>query len=184
MSTDASPSASPSTLTSGAAISCDTIQIGFTEIPESAAPVAYAGELLEKAVSATVDPTQLGWQGGEFLYLYRPGQASRVMADIISAADRCSGKPVNDGSGGIAVPFREYPSRLSGMGDEAVEVNVHSPVFHFPASMAGLFTAGNWIVIRSGNVLLVTEEMGNISRLDKYLTAATSTAWRLYEKGA
>jgi hypothetical protein len=59
-----------------------------------------------------------------------------------------------------------------------------SPVFHFPASMAGLFTASNWIVIRSGNVLLVTEEMGNLSRLDKYLTAATSTAWRLYENGA
>jgi hypothetical protein len=106
------------------------------------------------------------------------------MAEIVTAADRCSGKPVSSGGGGVPVPFREYPSRLSGMGDEAVEINVRSPVFHSPPSMAGLFSTGSWIVIRSGNVLLVTDEMGSISTLDKYLTAVTATAWRTYEKGA
>jgi hypothetical protein len=160
---DPTPSAIPGTRRYGPSFPCGD-------------PLTHA---LQKTVSAAVDPTGLGWQGSEFLYLYRPGQACQIMADIAQTAGRCSAKPISSGSGGSAVPFGNLCPSWREWADEALEINVHSPVPHDPASMSGLFTASNWIVIRSGNVLPLSDEMGNISTLDKYLTAATSVAWRV-----
>ena len=107
------------------------------------------------------------------------------MADIVRTGDRCSAKPISlESGGGPSAPIREYVSKLDDMGNEAVEVYLDTPVFHSPASLSGLFTASDWIVSRSGNVLLLTNEMGNISTLNKYLSAVTSAAWQVYEKGA
>jgi hypothetical protein len=168
----------------GTPASCDGLLQGNSYFPFLKVPIADAAEGLKRPVSAAVDPTGLGWQGGEFLYLYRPGQASQIMTDIARTASRCAAKPISSGGGGPAVTFRENVSELPGMGDDALEVHVDSPVFHSPASLSGLYTASDWVVIRSGNVLLMTYEMGNISTLNKYLTAATSAAWHAYEKGA
>lgn len=167
----------------GSAAACGQLVTGTLYFPNLDVPLASADETLERTVSEAVDPTGLGWMGAEYLYLYRPGQASQIMADIVRTARRCSAKPISQGGGGASVAYREYLSTLRGMGDEAVEVNVHSAVFHSPPSLSGLFSASNWIVIRSGNVLLLTDEMGNLSTLDKYLTAATSAAWNAYVKG-
>lgn len=142
-------------------------------------PAASADEGLYKVASLAEDPTGTGWQGSEFLYLYRSGQASQIMTGLDRTAGRCAAAPITSGSGGSALTYRERVSTLRDMGDEALDVEVRTATFP-----SGVFVAADWIVIRSGNVLIVTDEMGNISTLDKYLTVATSAAWHAYEKGA
>jgi hypothetical protein len=180
---DSSPSRNSGAPPLGSPASCEGLLQGTLYLPYYEVPIADANDELQRPVSAAVDPTELGWQGGEYLYLYRPGQASQIMTDIVRTASRCAAKPISVESAGTTVMFRENFSELPGMGDEALEVHMDSPVFHSPASLSGLYTASDWVVIRSGNVLLMTWESGNISTLNKYLTATTSAAWHAYEKG-
>lgn len=138
-----------------------------------------------------LDPSRgLNWEATESSFAYRAGQAGQVLTDMAASVDRCAGGSVKVTIPQGTVVVRVHETRLTGLGDEAIDIQIRTTVHNEKQTLPGGVTvpagtgmvSSDAIAIRSGNCLLVIWEMGNPLSWNKYLTEATQAAWRAFRK--
>jgi hypothetical protein len=147
----------------------------------TAPPVNEADVTLALAVGQVTKQTGFAWGAGDSVAVYRPGQAGQIMAELARTAARCASaiSKATDGTGS-AESTRTHLVTLHGMGDEAFDVQARTTV----AAPRTVTVASDWILIRSGDYLLMVGEMGNPVSWNKYLLESAKAAWRKFRKRA
>jgi hypothetical protein len=172
-----SPSASPAP----AQPSCSDLEVQSLFLGSTPSPVNEAGGNLYLAVGQVTRQTGFPWEAWDSVAVYRPGQAGQIMAELARTAARCASviSKATDGAG-PAESTRTHLVTLHGMGDEAFDVQAR----HTLAAPRTVTVASDWILIRSGDYLLMVGEMGNPVSWNKYLLESAKAAWLKFRKGA
>jgi hypothetical protein len=132
-------------------------------------------------VGQVTKQTGFAWGGWDSVAVYRPGQAEQIMTELTRTAARCANVITKgtDGTGTVE-STRTKLVTLHRMGDEALEVQARTTV----AAPHTVSVASDWILVRSGDYLLMVGEMGNPVSWNKYLLESAKAAWRKFQKGA
>ncbi|HEX6520898.1 MAG TPA: hypothetical protein VF070_12945 [Streptosporangiaceae bacterium] len=172
-----SPSASPAP----AQPSCSSLEVSSDFLGSTTPPVNEADGNLYLAVGQVTKQTGFPWEAWDSVAVYRPGQAGQIMAELARTAARCASVISKDTDGiGYVQSTRTHLLTLHGMGDEALDVQAR----HTLAAPRTVPFASDWILIRSGDYLLMVGELGNPVSWNKYLLATMKAAWHKFQKGA
>lgn len=153
---------------------CSSLQTWQLFFGYGPAPVLTAAEFLVTTFAKVIsDPLTQEWTGGEDLFVYRGDGAQQVMSGLAQVGARCPGSVVN--SAGQSTHIRTTVSKVAGLGDLALDVQAR--IDNAPYAPT---TAADWIVVRSGNCLLMLYEDPTGVSMSRYLLAAARAAWHAY----
>ncbi len=143
-----------------------------------AVPVDQASVIL-----AWHEPGQPLGQGTEFIYRYAPGGATKALADARALVGRCPTSQDNDDFGSITYTF----SLTSGpaLGDESLDVRTGSNA-SLKDDQNNSYTVvkqADTVVVRSGDVLIVIDELGREASQTSHVDAEMNAAWKAYTGG-
>jgi hypothetical protein len=159
-----------------ATATCFYLQTPVTAFSYGVQPELSGASSLDKKLATVItDPTTQVWIGAEVLDVYRTDDgAVQAMNGVAQLAARCSKAPQAQDTAGLQSTDRERLVPMTGLGNQAFEVEFSTVSPNVPVA------ASNWVVIRSGRILLTVYEQAISGSVEKYLQAATQAAWRVF----
>jgi hypothetical protein len=97
-----------------------------------------------------------------------------LLCVLVAAAGCGTSGPKPQDTAGLQSTDRERLVPMTGLGNQAFEVEFSTVSPNVPVA------ASNWVVIRSGRILLTVYERAISGSVEKYLQAATQAAWRVF----